>query len=216
MGVLWQELLRARVSWLAHVPAQGSNALASPVCCGPKTSAVQRGLTSGNLGFPQDCWFSILQAGSAWGAVKGRMASFPSMAVVLLDAHEISTSILPFLFPRSSLNRNFSFLGKLKSIWRQMRPLREPRLLQSKQSHFLASESTSYFFKHYQATFDGWKAWQRSEPHVHYEQRALFTSARVPNTVPGQAHNLLITDASRWKTHSKGFCNNHCHPTQFT
>lgn len=112
VGVLRQELLRAWVSQLAHVPAQGSNALASPVCYGPKTGAVQWGLTSGNLGFPQDCWFSILQAGSTWSAVKGRMASFPSTAVVLLDAHEISTSPLPFLFPRSSLNRNFSFFGE--------------------------------------------------------------------------------------------------------
>lgn len=31
-----------------------------------------------------------------------------------------------------------------------------------------------------------------SEPHVRYEQRALFTSVRVPNTVPGQALIFVI------------------------
>lgn len=79
--------------------------------------AVEWGSTSGNLGFSQEgCWFPTPQAGSARGAVKGRMASFPAMAVVLPDAHEISASHLLSLFPKSSLNWNFSFSVKLRSI----------------------------------------------------------------------------------------------------
>ena len=161
------------------------------LCAGPQNwcdSAVQQVLTSGTLGFSQgDCWFSIPQAGSAWGAV-------------LLDAHEHPTSHLPSLFSRSPVNWNFSFLGKLNSIWR---PLREPPLLQSKRSHFLVSESASYFYKQYLATLDGWKAWQRSKPHVRYEQRAHFTSVKSSqhcNRAGSYIHNLFITDARRWKT----------------
>lgn len=80
MSGLRQELLRAQVSWPARVPARGRDALASPVRYGPKNGAVQQGLTSGNLGFAQeDCWFSIPQVGSAWGAVEGWLLSLAQL-----------------------------------------------------------------------------------------------------------------------------------------
>lgn len=75
MGVLRQELLRAQVSWHTHVPAQASNALASPVCYGSKNwgdSAVEQRLTSINLGFSQeDCWFPSLRLGLLGVQLKG-------------------------------------------------------------------------------------------------------------------------------------------------
>lgn len=79
-------------------------------------------LPGGMLGFHAS-------AGSAWGAVKGKMASFPSMAVVRLAVREIST--IPI--SKVSLNLKFQIFWETEVHMETNKSthLRESRLLQS-------------------------------------------------------------------------------------